>query len=574
MPTITLNRKVFEKLVGQRLKDEQLKDRISMLGTDLESITPDEIHVEIFPNRPDMLSEQGFARAFASFIGARKGLAQYKVQTPSTKSPYEVLIDSSVTPVRPYTACAVVKGLVLTDEAIREIIQIQEKLHVTFCRNRKKAAIGIYPLEKITFPITYFAADPTTISFRALEAPREMRAKDILAKHPTGKEYAHLLAGATKFPFFKDAQGAILSMPPIINAHDIGKVTTDTTEVFVECSGFDYSMLSICLNMVVTALADMGGKIYGVRLTSSNSRSKKLSKSSTKKTTALSKSTPSYPCISPNLTPWSMRFDSAYVNKRLGLQLSLQQQHELLGRMGFGRSGKDVLIPAYRADILHQVDLVEDIAIAYGYEHFTEEIPRVATIGEESTTAKLSRIIASLLTGLGFQEMYTYSLTSKQALIDLGESPLLLSNSISEEYDALRSTLISSLLSTLMRNRNHEYPQHIFDIGTVFHRDPSQETGVRETTRLGVALCGDLADFTRIKQVLDYLFTNLGITYTITESSHPTMIPGRVGALSFSFQDKRQRTDAQQTGVIGEIHPKTLKNYGLEYPVALFEIEL
>ena len=79
MPTVTLNRKTFEKLVGKKLNDATLKDRISYLGTDLENVTADKIIVEIFPNRPDMLSEQGFARAFASFIGAKKGFREYSV---------------------------------------------------------------------------------------------------------------------------------------------------------------------------------------------------------------------------------------------------------------------------------------------------------------------------------------------------------------------------------------------------------------------------------------------------------------------------------------------------------------
>src|SRR3989344_1414874 len=151
MPTITLNRKVVEELVGKKLPLDKLKDRISMLGTDLESINEKEIVVEIFPNRPDLLSEQVFARALSSFIGVKKGLRNYKSNKPS----YKVVIDKSVKEVRPYTACAVVKNLNFSDERIREMIQIQEKLHVTYGRNRKKVAIGIYPLEKIKFPVNY-----------------------------------------------------------------------------------------------------------------------------------------------------------------------------------------------------------------------------------------------------------------------------------------------------------------------------------------------------------------------------------------------------------------------------------
>ena len=198
MPSVTLNRKVFEKLVGKKLPDEKLKERISYLGTDLESLDSNEIHVEIFPNRPDMLSEQGFARAFSSFIGEKTGLRKYEVK----KSNDKVIIDESVREVRPYTACALVKGLKFGDEKIKEVIQIQEKLHVTYGRNRKKVAIGIYPFEKIKTPIRFVALPPKEIKFQPLEFPREIDGLQILSQHPTGRDYGHLLEGKRVFPIF------------------------------------------------------------------------------------------------------------------------------------------------------------------------------------------------------------------------------------------------------------------------------------------------------------------------------------------------------------------------------------
>ncbi|HLD80214.1 MAG TPA: phenylalanine--tRNA ligase subunit beta, partial [Candidatus Nanoarchaeia archaeon] len=128
MPSITLNKTVFEQLVGKQLPLEELKDRISMLGTDLEDIKDNEIHVEVFPNRPDMLSEQGFARAFSSFLGVKTGLRKYAIKESNQK----VIIDPSVKGIRPYTACAIVKGLQFDEETLKQIIQIQEKLHVTY----------------------------------------------------------------------------------------------------------------------------------------------------------------------------------------------------------------------------------------------------------------------------------------------------------------------------------------------------------------------------------------------------------------------------------------------------------
>ena len=208
MPTVSLNKNEFERLVGKRLPLEKLKERISMLGTDLENIEGNTINVEVFPDRPDMLSEQGFARAFSSFIGIKKGLREYKAKPSS----YNVQVDSSVSSVRPYTACCVVKGLSLSSERLREIIQIQEKLHVTYGRNRKKVAIGIYPLDMISWPVNFAGRKPKDIVFRPLDATKELSADGILSLHPAGLEYGHLLSGLSRYPVFVDSKNSILSM--------------------------------------------------------------------------------------------------------------------------------------------------------------------------------------------------------------------------------------------------------------------------------------------------------------------------------------------------------------------------
>ena len=262
MPTIELNKNLLEKILRKKIPIEQLKDRISYLGTDLESIENEKIIVEIFPNRPDMLSEQGFCRAFSSFIGIKTGLREYKIE----RSNEEVIIDKSVSAIRPYTACAIVKDLTLDDDKIKEIINIQEKLHSSFGRNRKRCAIGIYPLEKIKMPIHYKALKPEEIKFRPLESSEVMSANQILAKHKSGKEYAHLLEGKNKYPVFIDSNNNILSMPPIINSHLTGKVTEKTKDVFIECSGHNLRILQQGLNILTTTLADMNGKIYSMEL--------------------------------------------------------------------------------------------------------------------------------------------------------------------------------------------------------------------------------------------------------------------------------------------------------------------
>jgi len=213
MANIKISREQFEKEIGKL--DEKMQEKIALFGTPLESINEQEIELEIFPNRPDLLSYHGFKKAFLAFLGKKTGLIEYKLNKP--EKDYIVKIDSSVKEIRPFTVCAIVNDLKFDDEKIKEIIDIQEKLHTTIGRKRKKLAIGIYPLEKIKLPITYEALEPDKIKFIPLESTREMSGLEILQRHPTGKDYAHLLKGKTKFPIFKDADNNILSMPPIIN---------------------------------------------------------------------------------------------------------------------------------------------------------------------------------------------------------------------------------------------------------------------------------------------------------------------------------------------------------------------
>ena len=540
MPTITVDRKAFEALVGKRLPLEKLKERISYLGTDLESVTDQEITAEIFPNRPDMLSVQGFARAFSAFIGAKPGLREYKVRASGER----VIIDKSVKGVRPFTACAIVKGIKYDDERIKEVIQVQEKLHITYGRNRRKVAIGIYPYEKISPPIRFIAMKPEAIRFQPLEFPRAINGRQILSMHPTGREYAHLLEGQAVYPVFIDSKEQILSMPPIINSHQTGKISYETTDVFIECSGFDFRVLQKCLNMIAAALADMGGKIYSMQLVY-----------------------PERTVMSPDMRPEQMRISLPYVNTVLGLRLKERELKQCLERMGYGYSKGRVMIPAYRADILHQIDLAEDVAIGYGFDRFKPTIPNVATIGQEDPYESFRNRVADVLVGLGLLEVNTYNLTNRDVQCGLMNCELELveiANSISSEFDVLRAWVAPSMLEVFRSNKHHEYPQRIFGFGTVFKKNSRMETNIEEKERLAVAICSDSAGYTEIRQVLDYLMQQLAIEYSIRETGHPSFIEGRVGRVAVKGKD---------VAYIGEIRPEVILNFGLEMPVAVLELD-
>lgn len=541
MANITFSRKTFEKEIGKL--DEKMQEKISMFGTPLETFDEETIEVEVFANRPDLLSYQGFKRCFLAFLGKKPGMKKYEINKP--EKDYQVIIDSSTKDVRPYTSCAIIKGLKLDEEKIKEIIEIQEKLHLTMGRKRKKVAIGIYPLEKIKLPITLKALEPDYIKFIPLESEKEMSGLQILQKHPTGKEYSHLLSGKSKFPVFTDAENNILSMPPIINSQMTGKVTTETKDVFIECSGFDFKTLKKCLNILVLVFADMGGKIYQMELKGAPEK------------------------ISPILESEKIKISLENTNKTLGTNIDEKKIKVFLENMGhnYNSKTKEVEIGPWRTDILHEVDLIEDVAIAYGYQNLAPEIPDISTTGKENPEEIIKRKIAEILTGLSLLEISNYHLTNKDYQFEKMGVPekqekefVELENS-KTEFNILRKDLSSFILRNLSENVDSEYPQKIFEIGTVFELKQS----IQEKENLAIAITP--GNFTEIKQIWMYLMKSLGIKTELNETEENTnhLIEGRVATITL---------DNKEIGILGEIHPKILKNWKIKMPVAILEVNL
>ena len=541
MASAKFNKQIFEKEIGKL--DETMQHKIAMFGTTVENLDDNELEIDVYPNRPDLLSYQGFKRSFLAFLGKSTGLKNYKLNKP--EKDYRVIIDKSVSEVRPYTACAIVKGMKFDDNKIKEIIDIQEKLHVTVGRKRKKLAIGIYPMEKISLPITFKAVEPDKIKFKPLEAPREMTGLQILSRHPAGRDYSHLLAGKSKFPIFVDADEEILSMPPIINSDLTGRVTEETREIFIECSGYDFEILNKCLNILVTALADMGGHVYQM-----NVEYKKKE-------------------ITPNLDFENVKLSTANVNKILGLSLTDKEIKVLIERMGHNYQKGIVSVPAWRTDVLHEIDLIEDVAIAYGYENFDAEIPDISTIGKENLRETIKRRLADILSGLNMLEVSNYHLTtpneqfSKMGINDKQQKGKIEVMDSKTEYSCLRNNLSHYAMKVLSENVDSEYPHRLYEIGKIFNLKENELIG--ESENLSIAISP--SNFTELRQVLEYMARMVGVKFEIKESEN---VPGH-------FIDGRCADvllDGKVIGVFGEIHPKILKNFKIKMPVALLEIGL
>jgi len=522
-----------------KLTEENI-NRIMMMGIPI-SVIEDEVEIEITPNRPDLLSLQGFLRAVNTYF---KPSEQPKYRIRPAEKNFKVRVDPSVSEVRPYTACAIVKKLELDDERIKNLIDMQEKLHTTVGRNRKKAAIGIYPLEKINLPITYEARKPMDIKFVPLEFEKELNATQILQQHPAGREYAKLLENYLTFPVFVDSKGKILSMPPIINSQETGKITEATKEVFIECSGSNLEVLKKILNIIVTTLAEMGGEAYAMELDYEKCK-----------------------VTTPDLKPEKISLSLDSTNKLLGLNLKEKDLEKLLPKMGYEYENGKVLIPAWRTDILHEVDIIEDVAIAYGYENLVPEMPKLATIGEESKESKMKTKISEILIGLGLIETSSYHLikTEEAEKAKLEENDKIELENSKTEHKMLRPNLLIPALRMFAENKDNEYPQRIFEIGTTFKKSTlaSSETGIKESEHLIIA--SSPGNFTEMKQTLDYLTRILGIKYEIKEAKHQHFIEGRTGEVIIN---------GKHAGYLGELHPETLREWNIKMPISLIELSL
>ena len=539
MPVITFNYHDLLSLAGTEMPAEEFANLIPMIGADFHhyDASTDEMGVEFFPDRPDLYSVEGIARALRNFLGLEKGLRRYAV----SKSEVVLRVDSSVEHVRPFVVAGIVREVVMTDDFIRSLMELQEKIHLTVGRKRQKVAVGIHDLDKVTPPFAYKAVDPESVSFVPLAKQESMNLREILQRHEKGMDYAYILEGKQKYPIITDKNDQVLSFPPIING-DLTTVTEETKNIFIDVTGTDLDTISGVLNIVATMMAERGGRIETVRVLAK----KKLN--------------------TPDLTPAEWDLEIKYANQLLGLQLTGEEMVSCLERMGFdaqvSRNKLKVLVPATRMDILHPVDLVEDVAKGYGYAKFGMARPETFSIGSERPIERSSDVVRQMLIGHGYSEVTTLTLSSQREQFEMMRLQPIecveILNPITEDHDCLRVSLLPSLLAVLRKSKHRDLPQRIFEVGDV----------VLETKRrrhLAVAEIHSKASFTEIKSLAEALLKDMAVDYGFVAAEVPTYIDGRCAAIM---------VEGKLVGHFGELHPEVITGAELGYPIAALEIDL
>lgn len=535
----------------------------------VERGTNEVIRMELLAVRPDMFDPAGLARTLRGYLGEHLGPVDYPLGESAVTVQVQAELDNPENPLYRPIRCAVVRGVELDEDRIKVLMKLQENLHWAMGRDRKRASIGCYDLSTFDAEkgVFYRLTTPDQPGFVPLGKTESMTPREVLEKHPRGVDYAHLLAGRTQYPLLgghrADGSEVVMAFIPIINSEET-KVVPGTKDLFVDVTGVEPRLVEKILNTLVTALLELcpGSTAEKVTISVPGKESYKT----------------------PDLTPQRVEFDTSLPARRIGIDVDHARVKELLLKMGHGvqdgaGDGKvTVEVPAYRNDILHPVDLVEDVAIAYGYHNIVPSLVPTFTVGVETPRSALMNRVRQALTGLGYHEVLTLILSNEADQFSKlrrhnPQQHVLVSHPISVEQTMIRTSLLPGLLDTFSVNTDHPLPQRIFEVGRISLLDAKQEVGAREHLRVTAAVVGSRADFTEVKAVAEALVRELrfaGGAGTIRpvgeqDAMFETFIPGRGAVIG-------QGESAWVT--FGELHPEVLEGFHLAYPVAFLEMDL
>ena len=595
MPTVDIDPDELRTLTGQDDKsDEDLKADLFELGLEYEGETDDgAFELEFAPDRLDRLSVEGVARSLRYHYGEDSG-----VYVPPTNDPeWTIDVDADVPADRPYVTGAVVRDVDLDEASLASLIQLQEKLHATMGRKRAKGAIGIHDLSMLKgSPATkghptvrYTGVAPDGDVFVPLESDEELTPGETLDEHPTGREYADLVAAYESMPAIYDDLG-LFSFPPVINGRRT-EVTTDSRDLFVELTGTDQWTIDKMCAIVCYALDARGATIEEVTVEYAAD-----SPAASEVGTEL---------VRPDLSTKTKTVAHDRIETILGIDLDPEEVLDLAGRAGLDAaqtedgSGYELTIPPYRVDVLHPLDCIDDLGRAYGFNDLEPRYPEIGTVGRRHERSRRSEAVRELLVGLGFEDMLTFHLigdadnydrmglvnpaagddsadgANESAVGDdsaertdgpLGaEDAVTIKNPYSEEYAIVRTWVLPSLLMVLERNTHRAYPQDLAEVGFTARVDPAENTGVAERRHVAAVLARHDAAYEDARARLQAVCRAMDVDLETPATDHPAFIDGRTAAVEI---------DGERVGVIGEVHPEVLVGHDLELPVAAFEFDL
>jgi phenylalanyl-tRNA synthetase beta chain len=548
VPVVNIKFERLERLVSGGIKMNKVLDILPFVGVDIEDVSKDVIRVEYNPNRPDLSSDYGVARALRGLLDIETGLPKFKL---AGRSGLAVNIeDATVRKIRPYLIALVAKNGTLDDETLRQLIVMQEDLHNGVGRKRRKASIGIHNLDVIRFPVTYKTVSGD-YSFTPLDESSVFPIDQILKDLEIGKQYGQILSAFDRYPLIVDSVGTVLSFPPIINGQAT-KVNDRCRNLFVEVTATDQEIAEDLLAILAMTLYDAGFEIRTVSIVDSRRRKK---------------------IETPQMKPKVISADLGYVNSILGLTLDTKQMITCLKKSRLDAKAVDrkkivCTIPRFRIDISDPIDISEEVAIGYGIYNLEPKFPTSPTAGKKDYLSVYFNAIRETMIGLGMIESLNFMLTSKEVQYSAfgiipAKDVLSVDSSKSTEHEILRDSLVPLLLQSLSYNIHEQYPQMLFEIGKTFLKSTPT---IEERWSIGAVIAHTDASYTEIKSTLQALLRScFGKEATTKASTNHMFMEGRCAEVIF---------DGKSVGALGEIIPRALEKFRLRMPVAAFEINL
>jgi phenylalanyl-tRNA synthetase beta chain len=539
MVSVKFDKKYISKLIGTNFDDKNFEDEAVKMGIEVNEINSQIISVELNSNRLDLLDAVGFARAFKNFTHKSKKF-KYKILN---KSGIEVEVNKNVSKFRPYISAIVVKNIIFDEESLKNLLNFVDKFSDIYGRNRAKLAIGIHNLESIKGNVTYEIAKNG--NFIPLNFTENISLKDMLSKTDKGIVYNNTIKNGEFYPIIKDDKG-IMALIPIINSERT-KISINTKKLFIDITGTSRYAVERSADLLSAMFIDMNAEVQMVDIKYYNE------------------------IVSlPKMYEEFIFIPLAKIEKQIGVKIGQNNIISLANKMGYEAAslGKNIKfrLPVYRLDIMNEQDIIEDIAIAYGYDN----IPSIPVASKQQGSLEQRTItnnkISNLMIGMGFTESMNSYLTNeednfKKFLLNSEDVKYIkIKNSRNQNMTILRTHILPSLLKDAGLSVHEKMPQQMFEIDMVFRIEDKKPI---EEYHLACISIDPKFNFNDIKKITESFLKHMNIDYELKESSTKAFVPGRAAKII---------SKNKEIGCFGEINPEVLNNFGIEEPSNGFEI--
>ncbi|KAI9811389.1 MAG: phenylalanine--tRNA ligase subunit beta [Thelocarpon impressellum] len=591
MPTIAVDKAALFRELGQEYTTEEFDELCFEFGIELDEDVERpivdgkqeaaQLKIEIPANRYDMLCFEGISLMLNIFRG-KTSSPNYRLVAPPDGDLSTITVHRETAKIRPYVSGAVLRNIKLTKERYDSFIALQDKLHQNLARQRTLVSIGTHDLDTLQGPFTYEALPPEEIRFTPLNQTKEMNGAELMEFYEHDKhlgKYLHIIRDSPVYPVIYDSRRTVCSLPPIING-DHSKITLDTKNILVEITAVDRTKVEIVNSILVAMFSQYTEEPFTVEPVKIISPHNQESRQT------------------PDLTARETQAEVSYINECCGLSLSAEDICRLLRRMSHRASPSEVSadlvevqVPPTRADVLHQCDIMEDVAVAYGFNNLPKLFPgKSGTIAQPLMVNKLGDIVRIEAAMAGWSEVMPLILCSHDEnfawlnRLDDGKTAVKLANPKTAEYQVVRTSLLPGLLKTIRENKHHSVPIKVFEVSDVAFKDESLERKSRNERHFAAAWCGKTSGFEVVHGLLDRVMAMLksafirheeGLEgkgtdgYWIEEVDDPTFFPGHAAAIHV-----RARGEEAVVGAFGIMHPSVLEKFELRYPVSTLEMNL